>query len=103
LADLAEERGMRVTQLMREWVYSNLQKAIPSSAYNEAEAEDTATWRRSIKARVEGRLKSNKEKKEKLEAYDAQQCAMVPEPSTETCEIQTPPSEPSDTLRQRRL
>lgn len=56
--DLAAKQGIRTTAWLRNAVYSQMQKELPASVYNEAEALDQATWRRSVRNRVEGRQRS---------------------------------------------
>jgi len=61
LADLAKEKGVRSTAWIRDAVYAALEKALPSSLYQEALAKDQASWRESVRRRVEGRTKSKKD------------------------------------------
>lgn len=65
LQDIADEQGMRCTALMREILYSHLERTLPSSAYGEAAAKDHAIWRESVSNRVKGRSK----KKAELSSY----------------------------------
>ena len=55
---LASKEGKRPTALLRDMVYAALEKAVPTSEYNAAEAADRAAWAESIKRRVEGRQRS---------------------------------------------
>ena len=55
LQQLATEKGMKPTGLVRELVYQGLARSVPTTIYNEAAAKDEATWRRSVRSRVEGR------------------------------------------------
>lgn len=57
LIELAEEKNVRPTALIRDMVYRCLERDLPSSVYNEAVAKDAATWRESVRKRVEGRMK----------------------------------------------
>ena len=57
LTTLAEEKGLRLTGLVRDMVYKALERELPSSVYNEAVAKDAAMWRESVRKRVEGRRK----------------------------------------------
>lgn len=58
---LAEKEGKRTTALMREMVYTMLEKLLPSSEYKAAEAADKAAWAESVKRRVEGRQRSKQD------------------------------------------
>jgi|TARA_E500000318_G_C3538144_1_gene203515 hypothetical protein len=60
LADLAKQQGVRSTAWIRDAVYAALEKALPSSVYQEALAKDQASWRESVRRRVEGRSKNKK-------------------------------------------
>ena len=62
LKDLADEKGVKITAIMRDLVYKGLERALPSTTYNEAEALDQAQWRASIRNRVEGRQAKRKER-----------------------------------------
>ena len=55
LQQLAIEKGMKPTALVRELVYQGLARSVPTTIFNEAAAQDEATWRRSVRSRVEGR------------------------------------------------
>mgnify|MGYP000889465231 CR=1 FL=1 len=57
LMELAAEKSVRPTALVREMVYKVLKQELPSSTYNEAVAKDEAAWRESVRKRVEGRMK----------------------------------------------
>lgn len=59
--ELAKRQGKRTTALLREMVYSALEKALPSSEYRAAEAADRAAWADSVKRRVQGRQRSKQE------------------------------------------
>lgn len=58
---LAAKENKRPTALMREMVYTALEKILPTSEYKAAEAADQAAWAESIKRRVEGRQRSKQE------------------------------------------
>lgn len=60
---LAAKEGKRTTALMREMVYTMLERAVPTSEYKAAEAADHAAWADSVKRRVEGRQRSRQEEK----------------------------------------
>jgi len=58
---LAASEGKRVTGLLREMVYTALEKALPASDYKAAEAADKAAWAESVQRRVQGRMRSKQE------------------------------------------
>jgi arginine/lysine/ornithine decarboxylase len=58
---LAVAQNKKVTALLREMVYTALERALPSSEYKAAQAADEAAWRESVKRRVEGRMRSRQE------------------------------------------
>lgn len=58
---LAAKEGKRTTSLMREMVYTMLERLLPASEYKAAEAADHAAWAESVKRRVEGRQRSRQE------------------------------------------
>ena len=60
---LAEERGVRVTGMLREFVYSALSQIQPQE-YEIAKAADEEAWKESVQRRVEGRQRSRQEKGE---------------------------------------
>jgi hypothetical protein len=60
---LAEERGVRVTGMLREFVYSALSQIQPQE-YDTAKAADEEAWKESVQRRVEGRQRSKQEKGE---------------------------------------
>ena len=60
---LAEERGVRVTGMLREFVYSALSQIQPQE-YDTAKAADEEAWKESVQQRVEGRQRSKQEKGE---------------------------------------
>ncbi len=55
--EAAEKEGIRATAWIRNAVYNELEMDIPVSIYKEAEAKDEATWRESVRRRVQGRDK----------------------------------------------
>ena len=61
LQELAGEQNKRTTAMMREILYSYLERTLPSSVYGEAAAKDHAVWRESVSNRVKGRSKKKKE------------------------------------------
>jgi len=65
LKDLAAERGVRPTALARDLIYSALERELPASVYKEAEAKDEASWKESVRKRVEGRASARAERKAK--------------------------------------
>tara|TARA_R100001082_G_scaffold108378_1_gene83537 strand:- start:407 stop:697 length:291 start_codon:yes stop_codon:yes gene_type:complete len=54
--------GIRATAWIRNAVYAQLQRELPSSVYKAAEAKDHAEWRESVRRRVDGRAPNIKEK-----------------------------------------
>ena len=56
--ELAAREGKKVTGMLREMVYTALEKALPVSDYKAAEAADRAAWAESVQRRVQGRLRS---------------------------------------------
>ena len=61
LEQLAQEQNKRTTAVMRDILYSYLERTLPSSVYGEAAAKDHAVWRESVSNRVKGRSKKKKE------------------------------------------
>jgi hypothetical protein len=59
--EMAKQQGKRTTALLREMVYSTLEKALPLSEYRAAEAADNAAWADSVKRRVQGRQRSRQD------------------------------------------
>jgi hypothetical protein len=60
---LAAAEGKKVTGMLRDMVYTALEKALPASEYKAAQAADEAAWRESVKRRVEGRMRSKQDGK----------------------------------------
>jgi len=58
---LAKEEGVRTSEWIRRTVYKALERNLPSSVYAEAEAQDHAAWRQSVRRRIEGRTSKKKE------------------------------------------
>ena len=56
LMELAEQKSLRPTALVREMVYKVLKQELPSSTYNEAVAKDEAAWRESVRRSEERRV-----------------------------------------------
>ena len=54
--DQAQAENIRATAWVRNLIYKELEKQLPSSVYKEAVAQDEASWRKSIRKRIEGRL-----------------------------------------------
>ena len=52
----AQAENIRATAWVRNLIYKELEKQFPSSVYKEAVAQDEASWRKSIRKRIEGRL-----------------------------------------------
>ena len=51
----AECRGMKPAAWIREAVYNELERELPSNEYNLAKAADELIWRESVRKRIEGR------------------------------------------------
>ena len=64
LQSMAAEEGKRPTAVMRDILYSHLERVLPSSVYGEAAAKDHAVWKQSVRNRVKGRSKKTEEVKE---------------------------------------
>jgi hypothetical protein len=62
--ELAAEKGIRSTEMIRRMVYSWLERELPASQYKQALAADQAVWAQAVRNRVEGRAKSKKESEE---------------------------------------
>ena len=63
--EIAAEKGIRATELIRRMVYDWLERELPASQYKQALAEDQAVWAQAVRNRVEGRAKSKKESEER--------------------------------------
>ena len=64
LSNLAKGIGVRPTAWIRDVVYKELERCVPSSAYQKALDADRQVWDTSVKRRVEGRAKVRKTKKD---------------------------------------
>lgn len=58
IEEIAAKDDLRVTALIREFVYAALESRVPGSAYKAAEAADQAMWAESVRRRVEGRMRN---------------------------------------------
>ena len=65
MEEIAKEKGVRATEMIRRFVYEWLERELPASKYNQALAEDKAVWAQAVRNRVEGRAKSRKESEER--------------------------------------
>ncbi len=65
LANLANGLGVRPTGWIRDVIYKELERCVPTEAYEAALHKDKQAWQDSVQRRVEGRMKS---KKQALEA-----------------------------------
>ena len=63
--EIAAEKGIRATELIRRMTYDGLERELPASQYKQALAEDQAVWAQAVRNRVEGRAKSKKESEER--------------------------------------
>ena len=61
LEEMAKEKNMRLTDLAREFIYDGIRRATSVPVYKEAEAQDAAIWRQSVRNRIEGRTKKRRE------------------------------------------
>ena len=59
LFEKAAEADQRPAAWIREAVYSELKRISSPTVYSEAEAQDLARWRQSVRKQVEGRTKQN--------------------------------------------
>ena len=59
LFEKAAEADQRPAAWIREAVYSELKRITSPTVYSEAEAQDLARWRQSVRKQVEGRTKQN--------------------------------------------
>ena len=59
--EIAAERNIRATELIRRMVYESLERDLPASIYKAADAADQAVWRQAVRNRVEGRTKSRRD------------------------------------------
>jgi len=59
LLEKAAEADQRPAAWIREAVYSELKRISSPTVYSEAEAQDLARWRQSVRKQVEGRTKQN--------------------------------------------
>ena len=57
--ELANKKGLKITGLIREIIYEELEKTTPKHIYEMALAKDKAIWRESISNRISSR-KNNK-------------------------------------------
>ena len=64
IEEIAKEKGIRATELIRRMAYDWLERELPASKYKQALAEDQAVWAQAVRNRVEGRAKSKKESEE---------------------------------------
>lgn len=61
LDEIAAERGVRVTALVRDVLYEFLKKNVEKSRYELALAKDEAIWAQTVRNRVAGRTKKKSE------------------------------------------
>jgi len=60
---LAGERNLRVTAMLRDFVYTTLAQIAPEE-YGTAEEADKQAWTESVQRRVQGRMRSKQQKSE---------------------------------------
>ena len=58
---LASDKDQKPRLTCATVLYSHLEKVLPSSVYREAVAMDEASWKQSVRRRVEGRQRSRAE------------------------------------------
>jgi len=58
LEQCAQERGVRTTALARDAVYEWLSKNVDPELFKAANLIDDATWKQSVRNRVNGRMES---------------------------------------------
>ena len=80
---LAEERGVKRTALVREIIYQWTAKQAGSTLYKDAERKDAALWADSVANRIEGRKKAAEARKRDNKAKAAQAVPVVVTPSVE--------------------
>lgn len=59
---LASERNLRVTAMLRDFVYTTLAQIAPEE-YGIAEEADKKAWAESVQRRVQGRMRSRQQEK----------------------------------------
>ena len=60
---LAAERNLRVTAMLRDFVYTTLAQIAPEE-YGIAEEADKQAWNESVQRRVQGRMRSKQQRNE---------------------------------------
>lgn len=55
IKEIADQNGIRVTAVMRDFIYERLAQLMPANVYKIAEAKDKALWQESVKNRIAGR------------------------------------------------
>jgi hypothetical protein len=61
LMNLAEGLKVRPTSWIRDVIYKELERCVPSDAYQRALDADVEVWKDSIRRRVEGRARPKKD------------------------------------------
>ena len=61
LMNLAEGLKVRPTSWIRDVIYEELERCVPSDAYQKALDADVEVWKDSIRRRVEGRARPKKD------------------------------------------
>jgi len=61
LMNLAEGLKVRPTSWIRDVIYKELERCVPSDAYQKALDADVEVWKDSIRRRVEGRARPKKD------------------------------------------
>ena len=61
LIGLAKGLNVRPTSWVRDVIYKELERCIPSAAYQAAMEADDAAWQASVKRRIDGRASGKKD------------------------------------------
>ena len=64
LSNLADGLKLRPTTWIRDVIYKELERCVPSESYEAALEKDKQAWQDSIQRRVEGRMRSRKKASE---------------------------------------
>ena len=65
LMNLAKAMDVRPTGWIRDVIYKELERCVPSDSYQKALDADKKVWENSVKRRVEGRTRLKKDSKDK--------------------------------------
>jgi len=73
--EIAAEKQMRSTELIRQFVYESLERELPRSDYTAAVEADKEVWNEAVRNRVAGRARS----RQRAEEQHKQRTENVPE------------------------